>query len=122
MSHLITETVAKYEENLAFNINAAKTRRTEIIEYIKHAEEEISKTDGRKKSIIECLNKRVASARTNLRQIEDKIHDLESLSPHIEELADIDDQVSRLCKKRNELLNNAILIHSYLKGKSYGFI
>lgn len=122
MSHLITETAAKYEENLTFNINAAKTRRDEILDCIKWTEEELSKTDGRKKSVIECLGKRIISARTNLQQIEDKIASLNSLKSHAEELAYIDDQVSQLCKKRNELLNNDMLMHSYLKSKSYGFI
>jgi cation transport regulator ChaC len=122
MSHIITETAAKYEENLTFNINAAKTRRTEILEYIKQTEEEVSKTDGRKKSVIECLSKRIVSARTNLQQIEDKIKALESLSFYTEELADIDDQVAQLCKKRNELLNNDMLMHSYLRVKAHGFI
>jgi len=122
MSHLITETCAKYTENLKFNLEAAKARRDEIAEYIKQTEEEISKTDGRKKGVLETLNARVVSAKNNLKQIEEKIGELDSLGEHAEEIADLDDQISRLCAKRTELLNNNLLMHSYLKVKSYGLI
>jgi t-SNARE complex subunit (syntaxin) len=122
MSHLITETCAKYTENLKFNLEAAKARRIEIVQYIKQIEEEISKTDGRKKSLIETLSQRVVNAKTNLKQIEDKIHELDSLDTHVEEIANLDDEISRLCKKRDELINKSPILHGYLKSKSYGFI
>jgi chromosome segregation ATPase len=117
-----TETRSKYEENLNFNLESAKARRIEITQYIKQTEEEISQTDGRKKSLIETLNRRIVNAKTNLKQIEDKIHELDSLGVHVEEIANLDDEISRLCKKRDELTNKSPILHGYLKSKSYGFI
>lgn len=116
-----TETAGKYAENIAFNIQQARARRNETFAFIAECERAIAETDGRKRNVLETLNRRLEQARAEVVRLEEKIHGLDTLEAHAEEIADIDDQINALCARRRELTDNDAL-HSYVRTKAYGMI
>lgn len=122
MSYLISQTCAKYEENLKHNLEAANTRKLEILRYIKDTKIEITNTDGRKKGVVNCLKNRIEIAERNLLQMEERIRDMEYISEHVKDLADTDDQIANLVKRKRGILKTKLIILGYVRGKHHWFI
>lgn len=110
-----------YAETLAFNIRAHCERRAETATCIREIEAEIAATDGRKRSTLETYARRLEQAKQSEQQLREKVLALEAMETHVEELATIDAEISRLCARRRELTDNDRL-HAYVKGKCYGLL
>lgn len=77
--------------------------------------------DGRKVGVIATLKQRIEQASLHVLRHEEKIHELDLLDTHIDEVAEIDDKIAVLLIRRRALTNNDQLHHS-LKTKTYGIV
>jgi L-lactate utilization protein LutB len=111
----------KYLENIRHNILLAQEARLEAVRHLVETEKLLSECDGRKKSVIEALEKRIVQAKQRIGHLEEKIHAMDTLESRADIVEEIDAKISALCAERLSLCGD-LLGHSYLKSKSYGMI
>lgn len=108
-----------YVENIAHNIAQYCDARRTASAYIIETRRAIEDCDGRKRSLLETLERRLAQAVAHEEQLRAKVLALETLETHASEIEEIDRQISVLCAQRRALTDNDSL-HSYVKMKCYG--
>ena len=100
-----TETELKYDENIRFNLETAKSLRIEIAKYIVETKVYLSTIDGRKKTEIETITQRIEKAIIREARLKEEIEWLDTMETLTNEAALIDDQISALVTRRKSLID-----------------